>query len=106
MCGRFTQTKSRIFAFAGLWHDGRCVIITRAADSNMQGIHDRMPVILPFHQWNSWLANVSSRQTAVTLDDTPAITIRPVSRHVNSVAHDDPSCLDPAEIQANLFPPM
>ena len=106
LAGRVEALQSRIFAFAGLWRDGRCVIITRAADSNMQGIHDRMPVILPFHQWNSWLANVSSKEASVTLDDTPALTIRPVSRHVNCVAHDDPSCLDPAEMQADLFPPM
>ena len=35
-----------LIAFAGLWHNGHCVIVTCAADENMQGIHHRMPVIL------------------------------------------------------------
>ena len=42
---RFETLEKQLFAFAGLWRNGRCVVITRAADENMQGIHDRMPVI-------------------------------------------------------------
>ncbi|VGO21350.1 SOS response-associated peptidase [Pontiella sulfatireligans] len=104
----FQTAEKRLFAFAGLWRDGRCVVITRAADANMQGIHDRMPVILPPNRWNDWLLVHpigKSRLTIVTLDLPPipeALTARPVSRRVNKVANDDSACLDPGEEQADL----
>jgi len=104
----FQTLEKKLFAFAGLWRDGRCVIITRAADANMQGIHPRMPVILPSSQWNRWLQeapNLQSRLTIVNLDcrfDPPPLTARPVSRRVNKVANDDPACLAPGEVQADL----
>ena len=88
-----------LFALAGLWRDGRCVILTRAADQNMRGIHDRMPVILRRERWSQWLADYQ-------LLDPPTLAERAVSRRVNSVAHDDPSCLNPGEsqIDLSLFP--
>jgi putative SOS response-associated peptidase YedK len=95
----FQLQDRRIFAFAGLWRNGRCVIITRSADHNMQQIHHRMPVILPVHQWDLWL-----RQARYP--DPHELIIRPVSRCINRVACDDPSCLDPVEeqIDLSLFP--
>jgi len=116
LAGRGEASRSRttppLFAFAGLWRDDHCVIITRAADQNMQGIHDRMPIILPSNQWNRWLSanqDVQSRCTIVHLDCTsepPPLTARPVSRRVNKVANDDPACLAPADeqIDLSLFP--
>jgi len=85
-----------LFGFAGLWRSGQCVIITRAADSNMQGIHDRMPVIFPRDRWASWLDRYALQ------DQAPALTARPVSRRVNSVANDDPKCLLASEVQTDL----
>lgn len=90
-----------LFAFAGLWRDGRCVIITRPADENMRGIHSRMPAILPPATWEQWL-DFTSRLTIVSLDVTPALTIRPVSPRVNHVVHDDPACITPIEVQSDL----
>ena len=86
-----------IFAFAGLWREERCVIITRGDDGNMQGIHDRMPVIIEFSYWASWLKGFELPH------DAPALTARPVSPRVNSVTHDDPACIEPAEVQDELF---
>ncbi|MDF7826044.1 SOS response-associated peptidase [Pontiellaceae bacterium B12227] len=104
----FQTLEKNIFGFAGLWQNGRCVIITRAADQNMQGIHDRMPIILPPAQWKEWLMvqpRGKSSATIVTLDlpSTPEIlTARPVARRVNKVANDDPECLDTGEVQTDL----
>ena len=93
----FFQLPDRnLFGFAGLWHDDRCVIITRAADGNMQGIHDRMPVILARADWETWLNHF------VIDEQTPELTTRPVSRRVNSVANDDPECLAAGEVQTDL----
>lgn len=92
----FQRPDNALFAFAGLWREGRCVIITRAADANMQGIHDRMPIILARDDWASWMQRFTIR------DQAPALTARPVSRRVNSVCHDDPECLSAGEVQIDL----
>ncbi len=101
----FQLLKKQIFAFAGLWRDDRCVIITRAADANMQGIHHRMPVIIESADWKKWLTDPSAvlGSASNTLRFSPA---RPVSRRVNKVANDDPACIDPADeqIDLSLFP--
>lgn len=105
----FQTPNQKLFGFAGLWSGERCVIITRAADQNMQGIHDRMPVIIPPDQWNEWLLVPRSgkpRSAIVRLElpEKPeTLTARPVSKRVNTVRFDDPACLDPGEIQTELF---
>ncbi len=92
----FQTLKKKLFGFAGLWNNGRCVIITRAADSNMQGIHDRMPIILPSNHWIPYLENFKPLKTPT------ALIARPVSRRVNKVINDDPACLDTGEVQTDL----
>ena len=62
----------------------------------MQGIHNRMPVILARDYWASWLDRFAFQ------DLTPEFTARPVSRRVNAVANDDPECLDAGEVQTDL----
>ena len=96
----FQLPQRQLFAFAGLWHNDRCVIITRAADATMHGIHHRMPVILPSKEWEIWIEGFHS------FGEPPKLTIRPVSRRVNKVANDDPACLAPADeqIDLSLFP--
>ena len=97
----FQLPEKQLFAFAGLWRDDRCVILTRAADSNMQGIHPRMPVIIESTDWKRWLSDPSAILCSAfnTLRFSPA---RPVSRRVNKVANDDPGCLAPADVQIDL----
>jgi len=110
LAGRVEALQSRIFAFAGLWRNDRCVILTRAADENMQNIHHRMPVILESGQWKEWLtppSDIKSRLTIVNLDLTcppPTLAVRPVSRRVNKVANNDPACIEQAAVQSDLFP--
>ena len=91
----FQLPDRQLFAFAGLCRDDRCTIITRSADAGMQGIHDRMPVMLPFGHWNDWLAGFQ-------LPPPQVLTLRPVSSRVNKVRNDDPDCLAPAEVQTDL----
>jgi putative SOS response-associated peptidase YedK len=91
----FQLPDRRLFAFAGLRRSGKVVIVTRAADENMQGIHDRMPVILEPSSWPAWLEQFHQ-------PDPPSLTTRPVSMRVNKVANDDPACLDPGEVQTDL----
>ena len=95
----FQLPDHELFAFAGLFRNGRCVILTRAADNNMRGIHDRMPIILRRPDWGQWRARYQ-------LLEPPNLCERTVSRRVNRVANDDPTCLDPGEsqIDLSLFP--
>jgi putative SOS response-associated peptidase YedK len=92
----FQLPDKQLFGFAGLWRADRCIIITRAADDNMQGIHDRMPVILTHDDWASWLDRFAFQE------DAPALAARPVSRRANAVANDDPECLSAGEVQTDL----
>lgn len=98
-----------LFAFAGLWERWSldpenpvesCTIITTEANSLLQSIHDRMPVIIPRERIPEWLgANVLSRDRLDSLlvpypaDDMSAT---PVSTHVNSPRNDDPACIEAA----------
>ena len=85
----FQLADNALFAFAGLCRDNRCVIITRAADANMQGIHGRMPVILTRTHWSLWMDRSQCVPVLCELEG-PAMTARPVSRRVNSVANEGP----------------
>ena len=99
----------RPFALAGLWErwegpDHRlvesCTIITTEANALMRPIHDRMPVILPPECLDRWLDPALRDAAAVTplLRPYPAedMIAGPVSTYVNSPAHDDPRCIEPA----------
>jgi putative SOS response-associated peptidase YedK len=48
-----------VFAFVGLWESWNdietCTILTTAANSLLQPIHDRMPVILSPEDYGRWL---------------------------------------------------
>ncbi len=113
----FQTLEKQLFAFAGLWRGDRCVILTRAADENMRGIHHRMPVILKPSDWQRWLSpapDLESRCTIVNLDYRSApcsifdirhsLTAHPVSSRVNRAANDDPACIEKIAEQADLFP--
>jgi putative SOS response-associated peptidase YedK len=91
----FQLADKAIFAFAGLWLNEQFVIVTRAADETMQGIHNRMPVILPWQEQQQWL-------DAFLIPEAPRLICRPVSRRVNAVKNDDSSCLDSADVQTDL----
>jgi putative SOS response-associated peptidase YedK len=104
----FQLPNRQLFAFAGLWRDNRCVIVTRAADHNMHGIHNRMPIIIPSTNWKTWLTEKKFvvPPSGGLADGPPAggttYLIRPVSRRVNHVANDGPECLEPGEVQTDL----
>jgi len=99
---------SRPFAFAGLWEHWSpseggpvesCTILTTTPNALVAELHDRMPVILPPDRYDEWLsaAELAEDRLASLLGPYPAeeMTAHPVSRHVNSPAHDDPACIEP-----------
>ncbi|MBI4508845.1 MAG: SOS response-associated peptidase [Deltaproteobacteria bacterium] len=84
--------------FAGLWQllagdQVAFTILTTNAGDDVSPIHDRMPAIVPQSQVGRWL----HEPAADLLMPAPRGTLTPtaVSSRVNSVDHDDPSCLIP-----------
>lgn len=113
-----TVDGGRLFAFAGIeasWRppDGgepirTCTILTRAAGPELEGIHDREPVILDGEQAERrWLDRESSREEVVSLmaQRPDGIVARPVGYAVSDAGFDGPECLDdaPPDPQGTLF---
>lgn len=96
-----------VFAFAGLWDVwgtgpglvASCCIITTAANELVAAQHDRMPVIVPRDQYETWLhpeTSVSRLQAMLRPYPAGEMEAVPVSKAVNKVANDGPECLAPA----------
>jgi putative SOS response-associated peptidase YedK len=116
--------KSReIFCFAGLWErwvkprltddffvndfdeepnpdqiiDSFTIITTRA-NSTIQPIHDRMPLIVEPEHYDWWLDTRPGHEMYQSVLDNPReepMKIYPVSPMVNNARVDDPSCIQP-----------
>lgn len=73
-------------------------IITKAADSFMQNLHHRMPVILSSEQANTFLdpkLQDLPRLNQILIDSAPVdLTAHPVSRDVNKVSNNYPQLID------------
>jgi putative SOS response-associated peptidase YedK len=98
----FSMTGNAVFAIAGLWESWNdietCTILTTAANSMLQPIHDRMPVILSPEDYGRWLdPNVQGGQPLSDLlrpsPDAPMQAI-PVSTRMNSAMIDDAICIE------------
>ena len=116
---RITVPDGGLFAVAGLWreevaNDGtvskRIVIITRAAQKDIAGIHDRMPLILNKEEWVEWMdASFTDKMKAIFSDCERMITLvhYKVSSRVNSIKNNDSSLIEPDDspiyIQKSLF---
>lgn len=111
----FHRTDGEPITFAGLyetwWDKSRseepdrdsylqtCTIITTSAGPDMEGVHDRMPVIIEVADRDRWLDPDVVDPSAVTdlLVPAPAGTLAryPVSTEVNNVRHDGPQIIVP-----------
>ena len=104
----FRMQDGRPFAFAGLWEswekggDGAlrtCAILTTRANSVLEGVHERMPVILPAGAYDAWLDPDADKEELGELmipypgEDLEAYA---VSRFVNSPRNNDERCIEPA----------
>jgi len=93
-----------LFAFAGLWDHWEkqgqgfdsCSIIVTTANETVQPVHERMPVILNQAYYNTWLnpahGNCAQLQSML-VPYAGSIDVYPVSKRVNSPAHDDAGCI-------------
>jgi putative SOS response-associated peptidase YedK len=81
-------------------HPGFTVLTTRP-NQLVAKVHDRMAVVLPTSRLDEWLT-ADPAQAARLLTPAPedALVATPVSKHVNSVRHDDETCVEPAVHEA------
>ncbi len=85
-----------LFSMAGLWEEGRYVVLTRDSAGEVEDIHDRMPVILSRERAQHWLQ-------AGELSDAPELTRTAVSARINRIENDDPDCTEPVAQAAFEF---
>lgn len=99
--------------FAGLWDSWRTpqgetlksfAIITTTANSLLEPLHNRMPVLLPPAEWALWLGEIATSDAALKALLKPypdaAMTFWPVDRRVGNVRNDGPDLFTP------LSPPI
>lgn len=100
------------FALAGLWQpgepDAQAVVLTTEANTLMQPIHDRLPVIFTPDTARMWLNRETSPDTLrALLQPFPSDRMRchPVSDRVNRSSAEGPALIEPAQIheQIDLF---
>ena len=104
----FTPRSGEPMAFAGLWEHWKspedewirsCTILTTAANSFIEPVHNRMPVILSEETVPLWLDPLT--ETPANLEPLllPAppelLEVREVSPVVNNVRNDHAGCIDP-----------
>ena len=111
----FRRADGQPMTMAGLWErwaprvedgdtgDGQavltCAVITTAAGPDMEGIHDRMPVILEAGALDPWLdpANHDRDELEAMVRASPLETLRhyPVDLRVGNVRNDGPELVEP-----------
>ena len=105
-----------VLTMAGLWSPWRSpdglelvtfTVVTTTASATVAPLHDRMPVFLAGPARSQWLsANVTAETLSELLVPWAGIPLEAyqVSHAVNSVATDEPGCLEPARVvQLELF---
>lgn len=85
----------QLLAFAGIWVDDTCAIITKEAQPQLANLHARMPLIVDHKYFDFWLdPNISVQQLQKTSLETKADFITaPVSPQVNSPKFDSVECI-------------
>jgi len=103
----YITLKDGPMTFAGLWESWRspedeivesCTIIVTRANELCERIHNRMPVILAFNDFDPWLhCEIEPEQLQALLEPYPAkvMTAYPVSKSVNNVKNDEPDLVEP-----------
>ncbi len=110
----FSRTDGELLLFAGLyehWRDpalgseapsiATCTVITTTPNDDLEGLHDRMPVVLERDEVETWLdyRNEAPDLRQSLLDPAPDGTLRHygVGTSVGNVRNDGPELIEPSE---------
>ena len=102
---RSVDPTARTLWMAGLVLTSGFVVVTTPASEDLQPIHPRMPALLSAKQMGAWL-DLPFDQARALLKPAPkgSLTAVPLSTRINSVAHNDPACLQVVSA-ASFAPP-
>jgi putative SOS response-associated peptidase YedK len=81
-------------------------IITTAANPTIAPLHDRMLVIIEPAHYHWWLENKPGQELFQAALNSPlqaALKIYPVGTLVNSPKVDNPRCIEPVQIDRDIF---
>lgn len=99
-----------LFSFAGLWDRWQkedktlftCTLLTKDANSFMQPIHHRMPIILPENKEETWIrpgfSNAAEAQRFLQTIEDASLLAYTVSDVVNHAKNNDASCIAPVSM--------
>jgi putative SOS response-associated peptidase YedK len=96
---------------AGLWEPPQKIlpegatptftVITTTARDQAGQVHDRMPVFLPLGELDGWMRDTPEQALEMlSAWAVPPIAIYPVTRRVNKAGQDDPSFIEPIDLEA------
>ncbi|MBS1852988.1 MAG: SOS response-associated peptidase [Acidobacteria bacterium] len=105
----FEVNGGSLFAFAGLWDTWKspggqairsCTILTTSANPLIAPIHDRMPVILAAHEYETWLQSPDWKEASQLLRpfDAASMNFYPVNPALNNPANDSPQSAQRIEL--------
>ena len=82
--------------FAGVTdRAGGCVVLTKAPDGIMVGLHDRMPVVLERAAFRAWLDPANDSQPMIAAASADGLTMHAVGPRVGSVKNNDRALIEP-----------
>src|SRR5688572_16864288 len=96
----FFPADGSLLALAAVWEQNAFSLITTEPNATLQGIHDRMPVIISRDDYAAWLAGDDDLLRPAPDD---ALAAHPVSMAVNAAANDSPRLTEPVELARGLF---
>jgi len=101
----FELSDAQFLAFAGIWKRVgdhlQTTVITTVPNHDMEGVHDRMPVILSPDTWSNWLSATPlpdhPRRNLLSPSPDGSLSCCPVGRRVGSIRNNYPSLIHPIE---------
>jgi len=108
-----TPRDGGVLALAGLWSVWRgtagdplltCAVVTTAAQGELAGVHDRMPLLLAPPRWEAWLRAAPEPDRLLAPPDAAtlaAVEIRPVGPKVGNVRNNGPELIEPVVPDVN-----
>ena len=99
----FHRSDRGLIVLGGLYQtvpDGppRFTILTTRPNRLVAAVHDRMPLVVPMARIDDWLTNEAARVVdLIAPAPEDALIGTPVSKHVNNVRNDNPTCVLPVE---------
>jgi putative SOS response-associated peptidase YedK len=96
----FTPRHQPLLALAALWERNAFTLITTQPSAALEGVHDRMPLIVEPQDYAAWLAGGEEiLEKPVSLE----LARHPVAMAVNAAANDSPRLIEPVQLARGLF---